>query len=102
MKIILRLGKWFIKVITKKFTIIWFRNNLIINILNNDYDEAVIDANWGLGESVVAGMVSPDHFVVDKVSQKIIEKHLGGKETAVFLTPHGGIEERPSNSAAID
>ena len=39
-----------------------------LNPLNNDYDEAVIDANWGLGESVVAGMAEPDHFVIDKTN----------------------------------
>lgn len=65
-----------------------------LNPLNNDYDEAVIDANWGLGESVVAGMVTPDHFVVDKVSKAIVERVLGGKETAVSLTPTGGIQEQ--------
>ena len=37
-----------------------------LNPLTNDYDEAVIDSNWGLGESVVAGLAEPDHFVVDK------------------------------------
>ena len=42
-----------------------------LNPLANDYDEAVIDANWGLGESVVAGLVSPDHFIVDKVSRQV-------------------------------
>ena len=67
-----------------------------LNPLNNDYDEAVIDANWGLGESVVSGMVSPDHFVVDKVSKTIVERVLGGKETAVTLTPTGGIQEQAS------
>jgi phosphoenolpyruvate synthase/pyruvate phosphate dikinase len=67
-----------------------------LNPLDNDYDEAVIDANWGLGESVVAGMVSPDHFVVDKVAKTIVEKQLGGKEIAVYLAPQGGIEDRPN------
>jgi phosphoenolpyruvate synthase/pyruvate phosphate dikinase len=71
-----------------------------LNPLNNDYDEAVIDANWGLGESVVAGMVSPDHFVVDKVAKTIVEKQLSGKEIAVYLTPQGGIEERPTPNSA--
>lgn len=37
-----------------------------INPGNNDYDEVVIDANWGLGESVVSGTVAPDHFVLEK------------------------------------
>ena len=38
-----------------------------LNPINNCYDEAVINANFGLGESVVTGMVSPDSFTVDKV-----------------------------------
>ncbi|MEE8470719.1 MAG: PEP/pyruvate-binding domain-containing protein [Dehalococcoidia bacterium] len=71
-----------------------------LNPLNNDYDEAVIDANWGLGESVVAGMVSPDHFVVDKVSTTIIEKQLGSKETGVWLSAGGGTEKRPGQKSA--
>jgi pyruvate,water dikinase len=70
-----------------------------LNPLNNDYDEAVIDASWGLGESVVAGMVTPDHFVVDKVSKNILERKLGGKETVVTLTPIGGVQERHHRDA---
>jgi pyruvate,water dikinase len=66
-----------------------------LNPINNDYDEAVIDANWGLGESVVSGMVTSDNFVVNKVSKTIIEKTLGSKEAAVWLMPDGGIEEQP-------
>jgi phosphoenolpyruvate synthase/pyruvate phosphate dikinase len=71
-----------------------------LNPINNDYDEAIIDANWGLGESVVAGRVSPDHFVMDKVAKTIVEKQLGGKEIAVYLTPQGGIEDRPNPNSA--
>ncbi|MCG8346958.1 MAG: PEP-utilizing enzyme [Chloroflexales bacterium] len=69
-----------------------------LNPLNNDYDEAVIDANWGLGESVVAGMVTPDHVVVDKVSKTIIEKRLGEKETSVYLADNGIAKRKSSQS----
>ena len=65
-----------------------------LNPLTNDYDEAVIDANWGQGESVVAGLASPDHYVVDKVDHKIIEKTLGAKQMSVWLAADGGTEER--------
>ena len=41
-----------------------------LNPVTNDYDEAVIDASFGLGETVVSGEVSPDHFVVDKPGQE--------------------------------
>jgi pyruvate,water dikinase len=61
-----------------------------LNPLTNDYDEAVIDANWGLGESVVAGLASPDHFVVDKVSGKLVQKKLGPKQVSVWLDRDGG------------
>ena len=50
-----------------------------LNPLTNDYDEAVINANWGLGESVVAGLVSPDHFIVDKVGRQVVDKKLGAQ-----------------------
>ena len=48
-----------------------------LNPITNDYDEAVIDANWGLGESVVAGLASPDHFIIDKVGGQVVDKKLG-------------------------
>lgn len=61
-----------------------------INPMTNDFDESAIDANWGLGESVVSGMVSPDHFVVDKLSGGIIARKLGAKQTSVVLAPMSG------------
>jgi pyruvate,water dikinase len=65
-----------------------------INPLTNCYDEAVINANWGLGESIVSGAASPDRFVVDKISGEILERHCGGKEVSYFLLPNGGTETR--------
>ncbi len=61
-----------------------------LNPLNNSFDEAVINANTGLGESVVSGLVTPDEFVLDKVSKKIIDKRLGSKEKSIVLLENGG------------
>lgn len=69
-----------------------------LNPVNNCYDEAVINANFGLGESVVAGQVSPDSFVVDKARRAVLERKIGRKETSVWLDPHGGTHEEPSSS----
>jgi pyruvate,water dikinase len=66
-----------------------------LNPLNNSYDEAVINANFGLGETVVSGMVSPDQFVVDKLTGKILERKIGDKETAIWLNSDGGTYEEP-------
>ena len=67
-----------------------------LNPLNNCYDEVVINANFGLGESVVSGAVSPDIFIVDKVSRTILERKAGKKETSVWLAGDGGTYESPS------
>ena len=56
-----------------------------INPINNDYDEAVITSNFGLGESVVGGIITPDEYIVNKITKKIISKKLGSKEKIVKL-----------------
>ncbi len=68
--------------------------------VTNDYDEAVINACWGLGESVVGGLVSPDHFVVDKVDQRIVARRIGSKRTSVWLAPGGGTVNRDGYRSA--
>ena len=65
-----------------------------LNQLTNDYDEAVIDTNWGLGESVVAGRAAPDHFIVDKVSGNLVDRTLGGKRVSIWLGRDEGTIER--------
>lgn len=40
----------------------------------------VIEANWGLGETVVAGSVSPDSCVVDRRTKRIVQHDIGTKE----------------------
>jgi pyruvate,water dikinase len=65
-----------------------------LNPLNNDFDEVVINANWGQGESVVSGSVSPDQFVVDRVAGRVIDKTLGSKQSSIWLDPAGGTREQ--------
>ena len=61
-----------------------------LNPLNNCYDEAVINANHGLGESVVSGETDPDVFVVDKLNHEILSTRIGSKQTVITLNPAGG------------
>ena len=59
-------------------------------------DERVIEASWGLGEAVVAGIVIPDHFRVDRSGQ-VLERKPGLKSVAVRSIPSGGtVEEKVS------
>jgi pyruvate,water dikinase len=57
-------------------------------------DQRVIEASWGLGEAVVAGIVIPDHFRVDRAGQ-VVERKPGYKKIAVRSAPNGGtVEEK--------
>lgn len=50
----------------------------------------VIEANWGLGEAVVSGSVTPDHFVVDKQTLGIVEKQIVKKTVEYIRDPETG------------
>jgi pyruvate,water dikinase len=47
---------------------------------SGDRSVIVIDSNFGFGESVVSGEVTPDHFVVNKITLDIIERVISRKE----------------------
>ena len=49
------------------------------NPLNAATDQIVINASWGLGEAIVAGVVTPDEFVIRHRNLKILHKSLGTK-----------------------
>lgn len=70
-----------------------------VDPLTNDFDEAVITANFGLGESVVAGIATPDTFIVNKETRNIKSKVIGKKEMAVRLKDDGGTLEQISPSS---
>jgi len=43
----------------------------------------MIEAVWGLGEAIVSGMVSPDHYEFDRVSRKITKVQVSKKDKAI-------------------
>jgi len=57
-------------------------------------NQAVFESNWGLGETVAGGRVTPDHFVVSKPMRTILERRVGRKERASVLLASGGTHER--------
>ena len=58
-----------------------------IHPANGDRSVIVIDSNFGFGESVVSGEVTPDHFVVNKVTLDIIERVVSQKQLCVTVDP---------------
>jgi phosphoenolpyruvate synthase/pyruvate phosphate dikinase len=55
-------------------------------------DERMIEASWGLGEAVVAGLVVPDNFRLDRAGQ-VLERKAGRKRIAIRSLPNGGTVE---------
>jgi pyruvate,water dikinase len=55
-------------------------------------DERLVEGSWGLGEAVVAGLVVPDHFRLDRAGQ-VVERKAGRKHIAIRCLPNGGTFE---------
>ncbi len=51
-----------------------------VNPLTGDRAKMVVEANYGLGESVVSGKVGPDRFRINRITGEIEERVLGAKE----------------------
>ena len=61
-------------------------------------DKIVVSANWGLGESVVSGDVTPDVAVIDRESGALTSYQMGGKEVMTVADGAGTLEtETPAD-----
>jgi pyruvate,water dikinase len=67
----------------------------------NGADERVIEASWGLGEAVVAGLVIPDLYRVRRDGD-LLERTPGVKKVAVRSLPDGGTVEEPVASELVE
>lgn len=56
-----------------------------MNPVSGRREEAVIESSWGLGESIVSGLVTPDRFVVKKKPMAIAERKIGNKTKGVYF-----------------
>ena len=64
-------------------------------------DERMIEANWGLGEAVVNGLIVPDHFRLDR-SGDVLERKAGRKRIAIRSLPNGGTFEEELTAAQVN
>jgi len=78
-----------------------------INPVTGDASQIVIEGNYGLGEAVVSGSVTPDDFVVDKKTLSIVERRLA-KKTVQFIrdantgkTVHAGVPAEKQEQPCI-
>ncbi|WP_461164270.1 PEP/pyruvate-binding domain-containing protein [Arthrobacter sp. R4-81] len=62
------------------------------NPVTGEHGEIVIDASPGLGEAVVSGLVTPEHYVLDSAG-KVREFTPGGHQLSIRSLAGGGTEE---------
>ena len=68
-----------------------------IDPVGGAHDKVVVSANWGLGESVVAGEVTPDLAVIDRASGTLVSYQVGSKE---MMTVADGAATRAAGTPA--
>ena len=49
----------------------------------------MINASWGLGESIVGGTVTPDTYVVRKSDLSVVSREVAKKEQMTVMIPEG-------------
>ena len=73
------------------------------NPVSGERNKLIIDASPGLGEAIVSGVVTPDHFVVSKRSGRVTEKQVGKREVIIRPKAGGGTEQvRPNQETKQD
>ena len=77
-----------------------------MNPINGELDEMIVDANFGLGESVVSGEGEVDHFVIDKKSGTEKQSHIAQKTLKVVASDAGteevAIDPAEGESRSLD
>ncbi|RLG04981.1 MAG: phosphoenolpyruvate synthase [Thaumarchaeota archaeon] len=61
-----------------------------IHPATGEKDKILIEANWGLGEAVVSGAVTPDEWVVDKNTLEVIQERIVEKTVEYIRDPTTG------------
>ena len=62
----------------------------------------IIEGSWGLGEAVVSGSVSPDHYVFDQRTESIVEVNLANKKVEIIPDGSHGTKLVPVDPARQD
>jgi len=57
---------------------------------NTGENRIIIEAGWGLGEAIVGGEVTPDHYVIDGQTQRLIHKQISDQKVRLVRQPLGG------------
>jgi pyruvate,water dikinase len=62
----------------------------------------LVEASWGLGESVVAGKVTPDRFHLDRETGQVLDRHIGTKATMVTASGPAPVPAEKQAQSCLD
>ncbi|WP_460006037.1 phosphoenolpyruvate synthase [Methanogenium cariaci] len=54
---------------------------------------SIVEGSWGLGEAVVSGMVSPDNYVYDQRSRRVVDRYIATKKVEILPDGEHGTKE---------
>jgi pyruvate, water dikinase len=57
---------------------------------NTGENHMIVEAGWGLGEAIVGGEVTPDHYVIDGATQKLVHKQISEQKVRIVRDEKGG------------
>ena len=60
-----------------------------VHPVTQDRNQMIIEAGFGLGESLVSGQITPDNYVVDKKSFRIIDKTVNTQTKGMYRSAKG-------------
>lgn len=63
-----------------------------VHPVTEDYNQLIIEAGFGLGESIVSGQITPDNYIVEKDTLNVLDKYIAHQERGLFRGMAGGNE----------
>ena len=63
-----------------------------VHPVTQDYNQLIIEAGFGLGESIVSGQITPDSYVVEKEPRRILDINVSTQERGMYRSNHPSAE----------
>ena len=63
-----------------------------VHPVTENYNQMIIEASWGLGEAIVSGEITPDSYVVDKISGAVLDMNISEKTKGLYKSAKGSNE----------
>ncbi len=69
-----------------------------INPVTNDKSKIIVEAIWGLGEKIVQGAITPDHYEIDKATLKLVTHRVISQDIEMVRSGEGNIDREVPKS----